>query len=509
MRLRTLLVALPIPLLPLACFSSNDSPGHDAGLDAATPMPEAAVPEASPMPEGAVPDATVEASLEASAEAAVDAPFDAGPPVVVVRVLSFAGPEPGVTVLFSDAQGNAIGTAPTDATGTAALVVPAGSQATALLGDPATGENLVTFVAVEPGDVLTVFDSTLGVTSSANVSSLPASPPPTTTYYQANAGPCVPSASFTSPPAPLSLDSTCVSTAGTFPMLVTAYDASGEVGYTFQNGNVISTDGGVADVSLTRAWATPGTEQVTGTNPPVGGDMTAVFSEVADGVPYTRTQHLTLDPDGGPTAATFSSHPGYPDFVQAEVSNLTSGSGCNIYIQAVAQRGAAVSPGAAFDVSRLLPTVIANSIDRSTPGRPTATWGALDDGGAPALASASGTFVALDWTAASVDGGPTQGGSWTLVVPPGAASVTVPALTGALAAWAPASNAFFSSSHAGYPVVITVKGDALDTYAKIRSIAGPLAPRVLGGSLQSGAAMTPPLPVDGTLWMTVFYTTPC
>jgi hypothetical protein len=502
MRARIAVGIACLPLLVPACFSSSstddtatmplDSGGE--GVDATEPQMDATMPP-PPMEAGA---------LEASPLDVVEPTPDVtvAPTTVTVVVVNDLGPEPGVPVVFQDANGAVVESAVTDASGKATATAVAGSQVTGAFG---SGVNLqlVTIEDVAPGDVLTMYDASRTTNTLVDLDSLPdAAPPSGTDSYILNIGPC--NANFPAAllPVELNLSPDCMHR-GTFPVLVQAMDSttSTEVGYAFQTGNVLATDGGGTHFSLSGAWSPPGpTQTINVSNASAALSGTAAFSEIADGVPVGKPVFFTPDADGGATL-TFQTHPGYPTAVQSEANQGTSRAGGGV-LSAIATRGAPTSDGGvtSFDLSSLLPLIDAATLDTSQPAQPVVSWTTE----AGSLASANGTIVNFTWYQPDDAGNSVQAG-WTILAPPSATNVKAPALPPLLSSWVPLAGASFSTP----PVVIVVQGSGslVPDYAHLRAqfSALPTQSSVLYNDLSMDPVI-PPLPVDGTAKLTAFTT---
>jgi hypothetical protein len=495
MRFRLVLGIAALPLALPACFSSSAGDdisysGEDSGVDAGSTAD--ATMTGPTEAAAAAPDAPVEAQAEASV-------VEAGPSFVTVVIMSDLGPEPGVSIVFQDGITSAMTTVLTDANGRATQVVGAGSQVTAVLG---TSENieLVTIEGVMPGDVLTAHDATASPFANAAVSidALPdAAAPPGTDTYVANIGNCT-SGGFNSVPVQINLSPDCAN-GGTFPVLLQALnsDDSAPLGYSYQIGNTLPLDGGVAHVSLSGAWSTASPTQAVGvTNASTTDELSGftTYSEIANGVAYGPPSYFSPDGDGG-AINTFPVHPGYPAHVQNEASQSGFRNG-GVAVSAVATRTAPSDGGAAsFDLSTLLPLLDNVTLDSSQPAQPIVSW--VTEAGS--LATANGTIVALAWSQADDAAG--ISGTWIIVAPPTVTSVQAPQLPGVLAARAPSANANFSTP----PTVIVVSGSFLQDYGQLRALFSSLPPTtsLLYDDFSEGAVV-PPLPVDGTLRLTAF-----
>ncbi|MFI5296711.1 MAG: hypothetical protein ACHREM_01325 [Polyangiales bacterium] len=423
---------------------------------------------------------------------------DAAPLPVTITVINPLGVEPGVTIAFQDATGAVLGMATTDSTGTASRVVPSGSQVTALLGSP-TSPSLITITAVEPGDVLYVFDSNFAG-ATASVAALPAPLPDAgvdaSLSFAANAGPC--STTFVTPPASLSLSSTCVN-AGKFPFLVVAEGSSfAPLSFAFQKGNSVLSDGGTTTVSLPDAWSTSTTVQtIAATNVPATGvsPETLAYSEIADGVPSTTTAPYSIADDAGVQSATFTAHGGFADSAQFEANLFAAQTGGASYL-AIAQRGPAPSTASTttFDLSTLLPMITDATVDgTTTPSQPTVTWTT-----AASLAATHGGAVTIAWSG-NPDGGASLAGTWTIVVPPSATSVQVPQLPSTASAWLPFAGAGYQT-----PVLLFAKASFWTGYSQFRAQSSSLT----AGTITYGQAIVPPLPMAGMAWVTAFAVNP-
>jgi hypothetical protein len=453
-------------------------------MDATTEaMPEeAAPPEAAP-DVGRPVDSGVDAAFDAAAEA------DAGPAPVVVTVVGAAGPEPGVLVAFDDSNGHYLSTSTTDAQGRVTQVLASGSMVTALLGDPNTYPILYTVMGVEPGDALTVVDwgsipsdygQTRAACSGLDFPNLPPAPDGGTALLT-NAGTCsayepnyIPLGGNACPSSfvgPGMGPSGCIGVGpnglAAFPALVQAFDTNDNpVGYLFQK-NVplaIPVDGGgdsgvaTQDVSLAGPWLTGMNNQtMTIANDYDGSPGFApLLSEVVGGT-LTPPAQLIATP-------TFTMHPGFADYVQAEATST-------LYFQsALAIATTLPTPTAdgtiPIDVSPLaaMPILSGVQVDATTAAQPVISWTTSSG----SLSTVTGILAFDSWDV-STDGG-TSTGTWMIVSPPTAQTqLQAPELSGAASAWAPVSGA---TIYNGNLVVWGVQGSALPTYAAVRAAAG-------------------------------------
>ncbi|MGH7271378.1 MAG: hypothetical protein ACREJ3_13195, partial [Polyangiaceae bacterium] len=360
---------------------------------------------------------------------------DAGPAPVTVRVTNLLGPESGVLIAFQDPSGQVIATGTTDSLGVVMSVVPAGSQVTAVMGwnprpmtaaliqgpgagpvtvPPPANVALVTVEGAQPGDVLAIVDPSNVAFPNPTVSidSLPdAAAPPGTAFYTVAVGNC--QSSFTAPPVQIGLTPECEAN-GVFPVLVTAQGGAdagyAPLGFTYQNGNALALDGGVAHVTMNGSWSMSMSSQtIAVTNATSDGYTYLGVGEVANGVPVSSLTSVVPDADGGATSV-FTGHPSYPAFVQSEANHQTA-TYPSQGISAIASRSMDSADGGrtTFDLSTLLPfissaTLAAGAPDSGMAASPTVSW--ETDGGS--LASADGVIVVFNWTATE-DGGTTSG----------------------------------------------------------------------------------------------------
>jgi hypothetical protein len=496
--------ALLLLLAPVGCFSASSGGGSPPGFDAAQNDAEF---DSGTTPETSVDSSTLDVTVM---EASVDAPVEAGPQPVTVVVTNAAGPEQGVPVVFQQATGAVIASATTNAAGIATQLQPAGVQVTIVLGT-AAAPSLFTIEQVAPGDTLAVYDPSADVTNAqVSVDSWSDAGPSGTASYEVDVGSC---SSFGSPPVVLFLGTSCA-VRGQFPVLVTARDTNGAaLGYAWQKGNTLPADGGVAHVAVSGAWSTTiDTQTVTTDSPPpfalANSDNGYLgFSAIANGMDTegANTYFGGIGNNDGGVTSPFPYADGYPEHLQTEanITNYgTSGSNTGVSVSAIAIRGAGDAGSATTNlaISQLLPPIQTASIDSTTnPAQPTVTW---DMGDAGSVATADGVVVAFTWSGNN-DGGFVNG-IWTIVAPPTATSVQVPALPAAQAGLAPFSGAFFSNE----PAVLIVEASFLPGYAQLRAQAGTVALTSQFNSnltfSSSSPIVVPPLPVDGTFRMTAF-----
>jgi hypothetical protein len=500
-----------VPLVPLACVSSNPTVTEvDSGgisLDSGSSSADGSVPGDSASADSSSSDAATSdgsptdgATGDGAADGAKSpdgATNDGGPGPVTVTVVTPSGPESGVTVVFQSAAGTVITSAVTGSSGSVTETVPSGSEITAILGT-AIAPSLVTIMAVEPGDSLTVLDTTAvttGPTETVDVPSLPTGAPGATTGYRVYATAVCDTDLSTSFPLVMNLEPQCATAAGLFPALAVADGPSGELAFFFQNGNNALPDGGppeggVLDLTMSGTWTTSGTQTLTASNLPttVLSEGVLAFTEVAEGLPYTQASSINVT-DAGPVTQSFASHPGYPDFVQSEVNVLASNSdivsggetGNWQSMAAIATRTSTTSP-ASFDLSQLLPIVTAAGVGYDDPTHPTVSWTTS----AP-VTTADAVIAVITWSG-------TTGGTWTIVAPATTTLLQVPSL--------PTGNTLGPPSTASYsqtPLVILMDASFWSGYADARGGVSGVMALTNQNSDYAAQAIVPPLPVDGTL----------
>jgi hypothetical protein len=501
---------------PLGCFSSTGAPPEEPD---STPPPQDGAPPAddattTPPADAGAPPADSGAKDSGPVDAGADAVvIDAGPLPLTLTVLQGGAPEPGVNVVFQDETGAVVTTAVTDTAGTVSQLVVAGSQVTALLGT--AGEpNPVTIQGVAPGDALTIADPTSSGSAPGSENVTVTLPAPTwdgsSVYESAYAGSCYNPVTY-----PLYLYSDCQTAAGEFPLLAVAVDTTTqeEIAYTYQLGNVAQPEGGLPDgatslpVVVTRPWETSAaTATIAATNPPglpydggttsTANDVQLFYYESAEGLLTSSPTALgaTID-DAGTQVQTFTMHPGYPDFIQAEVTDTANTSNGEVFAGAATRVAAqATSLATSFDLSTL-PAITGTGLDTADGGmplQPTVTWTSSGS-----LAPANGIYVSAQWfSATSTDGGIVYAsGTWTVLAPPTSTGVHLPSLPASLSEWAPAPTASFNTS----PRVAAVQASFVSGYAGFRAQFGAMP-------LLSGWQLTvPTLPVNGTVYVVGFY----
>jgi hypothetical protein len=506
-----LLLAALLPVFPLAC-SQVGEPG-EVTLEAGVPTPFY-------LPDGALPDVTLPATpsvleeagppeaapAEAAPPEAAPPPPDVAVPPVKLTVVSDFGPEPGVTILVSDASGNRLSTFMTDTTGSVSMPLAAGVNVTALLGyslvdGAALNPSLVTYMGVQPGDDLTVLDTTNRYGVSVITPTQPTDGAPHT-LYNVQVGACGQGSAYGQ--INLGLDPGCYGQ-GSFPALALGENLSCSTppcstGYAFKKGNslaVIPDGGNSPTVDLSSAlWNTDvGTQNITGVNVPdalAGATGIASYTEFASGVGFTEWQRVTrIVPDGG-VSKPFETHPQYPDFVQSEVDILVPSTHPLIRpYYSVVRRTTTPSGSESLDMSKLPPLTATAAADFST-SSPSLSWLTT----AP-VTSSVGTIVTLQFTSFN-------GLKWTFVVPPGVTSIRAPNIPSEVA------TLFDLPSKTSFPpiswYIATLTGTALADYAALRKAAGSMINLNFNPNScdETGTLLGPILPANGDLVITGF-----
>jgi hypothetical protein len=496
-----------VPAFASACFSSSAGPStadsatepDDGGTsDApAQPGPEGSTPDAAPS--DASPDAPSDAggvadvsadTYVAEAAAADAAPDMQAPPVPVVTVVvaSALGPEQGVPVVFDDGYGQVLATGTTDALGRASAAVPAGSQVTALMG-PVTAPQISTIQGVAPPDVLSFYDTsndTSGNWPDVHVAfAADAGPPPGTSDVRASIGDC-----NVSIPGDVTLSPECISASGAFPVLAIAQAGAdggyADLAYTFSKGNTLAPQDGVTNITLPGPWYTDmGYQTVGEINPPSSSSGYSDLSliAIASNVPTRASNSQDSVYYNQTPTAQFPIYPEYYDALQAE-GNVSVYEDFGLSVAGIATRGLGDAGTTTFDLSQGLPLIDSVAVDTTIPSRPILTWGAS----AGSLASADGIVAQITWQ----DGD--TSGSWTILAPGTATSITAPAVSGLAAQWVPSATASVAT-----PILFIVDADFITSYAELRTQASvfQITPNLYQGA--TGQNDAPMLPVDGTL----------
>ena len=409
------------------------------------------------------------------------APFDAGvpdsgpdapsgSPSVTVTVTGRTGPKADVRVVFHDANGAVLETKLTDASGKATSTGTLPSMASALLGTSGQRQ-IVTWTGLEDGDDLAVREPEIfaEVMVGEYEVTIPSRIDDMAARYDVHVSGCS-NGLGRGTSATVALWDTCVS-GDKSAVLVRAYDGDTQpVSHSFKKANPVPTDGGTVAV-LTGPWmpATPVT--ITATNTPEGASFHAQLLAIADGYGYEHG----FDPlaDG---SVTFFTADGFAEALQSSIM-LSSGSGRRVIAKRVAP-----GPAISFDAAQLLPEIEGMDIGGTDARRPVISWTASSTAGT------DGGIVRVFFS------GQDGGNAWTFVVPPGATSVTAPAMPPEAESFLPASdagpNAFWRQE------ATFIEADVIPSYKAFRNQQGTLFP------VRDSFFAFPVLPANGTYRMT-------
>jgi hypothetical protein len=504
-----------------ACSSGSDpdqTDHDDGGADAASPSDAAhdsslldAGP-GSPDATDARADATNgDADAEVDADAADDPvdgavaadagpDADAAPPSPVTMNVTLGGaPEPGVLVVFNDAQGAILSSGTTDATGAFAAIVPSGSQVTVVFVN--TGVRIETVTGLEPGDVLHATDlAPRSVT--LDIDSIPDNPPADAARGLVLVGSysdCAQTMGVSDTvgiPFDFAFPIGCAQSDVVSPIFL-AYDSTyTEIGYTFQknvalDGNGV--DGGGIPVNVTHPWAPSAT--MTLTTPITALPLGSLAYEESSGGTVDESSFAPgmgsqdEDMDAGIYMTTSTMHPDYPDAVQIEatVYEVQPTQAAFLSFQGRATRiPPPTSAGTlSVDLSNLLPAITAASYTGNV-GTPTAiSWTT-----AAPLSDADGLVVWFDGMNAG-----NAYATWTVFGPATATSCTLPTLPPSAANLAP------STVWAVLPTTFAVDVSFFAGYADFKTTFESFSP---GAGLLSepGFGLVPILPALGSARIT-------
>jgi len=402
----------------------------------------------------------------------------------------FGGPKPNVPVVFHDANGAVLASTTTGADGKATSDGPSTpAMATALLaGSGAEFANLVTWTALEAGDVLTVRDRTPAVSYGSYLVSFPgagipgvAAGPLDYTLYASGCG--VGQVSGTGPHE-LPLSGRCVRPSNS--VLAQARASNGAtVGYAYKKGNVPPPDGGASSLT-TNAFRAADTTTVVTANAPDAGALEVRLLQISEGAPF----ETSIGGDVQDGIATFKTASGFAEGLQASAAVTNGGA-----TLAVAKRQA--SPGTiTLDVAQALPALATATVNVANPRRPVVSWTAT----AP-LTGADGGLVRV------VFAGPReQLSQWTFVVPPSGATgtLTAPALPDALTNdWLPKADAG-ADDIGTTPEILFFESDLLPSYAALRASQATICTIGIDYALRSRQLTLPVLPQSGAVRGTYF-----
>jgi hypothetical protein len=464
-------VFLP-PALALATFIACDDSNSNNGDGGAFTFDGGNFEGSTPLP----PPAPGDSGLDAA---------DTGPLPVTVFVTSHGKPVTGIPVVAHDGAGAVLATNTTGADGKATFIGVQPSMVSALLGNAAStfgGHEIVTWLGVQPGDIILAQDVELG---GAPVGIYEVSIPNALdggNFYNGYVGAC----GGSGPPLPFQIYMTYPCVRPSNSVLVSGYDTNGGLlAYASKRAApAIATDGGVTPVAV-GAWTAPSTTNVIVSNvPPNGGSGFAHLYEIADDNGYdNQTAGL---PDG--SATPFATATGFADALQGGIRfqpNLVSGSTLTV------SKRTAVAPTLTVDFATALPSISDATLDTTDVSRPSVTIQATGS-----LTTTDGGVFFLAYYPPGADFPDT----WVFVTPPGTTTVKAPSLPASAAPWLPkAPDGGQGGTSFREPYVFFLETDTLPSYNEFRQGAGLLVP--YGGA---GTESKIILPKNGNLRITSF-----
>ena len=368
----------------------------------------------------------------------------------------------------------------------------------------------MTIAGVKPGDVLKIADGRYaGKDGVAEVTfkAYEQADASVSDYYM-NTGGCGTDTSGAAGTFDYGVNSGCTNSTGQFPVIVTAMGSVEALAWLSGKGQVVANDAGAAaPVNLDAvAWSTKfGAQSVTLVDAPDSLSAYTSFSEFASAdlvssVAYGYTNFETASLDAGVVQSTYTSHPGFGDFDQAEADyGVTQPHGDSVF--AIADRIDAVTVASpvtnhTIDLNDGLPAITGVTTSATNAVRPAFTWTS-----ASSLSAAAATFVQAQWTDPLDDAGDLRTGNWTIIVAGSQTSVTAPLI--------PAASGFGPMATATWPnyapTLLSLNGDRLrDVRRDPRASAAELAPTLSA----SNTPLIPALPADGRARVTAFFPVP-
>lgn len=434
-------------MVPFACVNSSSSPLGQQPFDGGDRF-DSRVDYDGALPDGALPD-LVQPPPPDGGDAA-----DAAPTTATVTVLGTnALPKAGVAVVFQDATGAVVEAKTTDAFGRASRSVVDGSMVTVATGGSGRRE-LFTFLGIKNGAQILAFDVDIGSTAQPTFSvDVPLPLPVGTLSYSAQAGDCA-SAILGQGPVTVYLQQRCQN-GGKSPIVAFGYDdGSNKSVWSFQKGNALATDGGVAQVTGLPAWSsTFGTFGITTTNAPAA--LQAVSFSTAETVGGVPLHSDSAGPvTGGTASVQMRMLPGYADAFQSQASVQTFAQligSWSFISKAVAPPASGATQ--AYDLAQLMPAFTGVTVDATDAAHPKMVWTSV----AP-FTGADGGFARIPWSART-DAGVSETNGWTFVFPASTTNLQGPQLPASLDAWVPPTGVGISA-----PVVAFVEEDDIPGY---------------------------------------------
>ena len=435
----------PLGLAAFAFACEDDPSGNPT-----TGFPEAGLTDTNrPPTDGSTPD-----------DANPDSPVT--PKGVTVLATGRLGPVANLTVLFHDATGAITETKKTGADGKATSVPsPVPAMATIIMGEGTTRRRLLTWTGVADGDELPVIvkeDLNLGTVDVT----LANQPDAGSFGYYAHVGLCSHSAGFGGEPFTMTnLYYGCARGGGAF-LLRATDDSDVTQAFAFKKPITLDSDGGTTAVTP-GAWV-PAVAISLNVSNTTNISGIGVFSQIANNTPFrdTNSNH-DRKPLGDTYSATF--YGAGPTFADAyNATAVFPGANPNNE-RIIGRRFPTSTTSVTLDANTLPPELTGASVDETDKRRPIAKWTGTTTG-------LKGGVVQLYWYDFMSDGMTT---GWTIVVPPNAAEVKVPALPATLENILPSPDAGQTSWD---PVPKVAFGDStlLPDYTAFRKIQGAVFP---------------------------------
>lgn len=342
---------------------------------------------------------------------------------------------PGLKVVFNDAQGAVTTEAMTDGDGKATATVNVGAMITVAV----SASELITITGVNPGETVLLknpppFDDT--TVSTVNFGS--SQEATNKSYYRADLGDdlYVTAINMTQGARTLDLYRSNLDAAGKFHMVAATYDAANKIiSYAFVT-NFTPTMGGTTTVTFPSNYRSDVVNMnVTLSGAPADANLMVVNSaNEQSGLLFAPSSFAGADNSsvaGGNAAVIVPYLGSFGDFVQtsAEVRFATPGTETFTYTRRVPR------PAGAFVIdAATTPRLGGAALDTTTPTRPVASWTIAGDG-----AAGDANIVRITWRDAG-------GGSfaWYTYVAPDATSITMPAVSAAMAPQAPSQTSIFT-----------------------------------------------------------------
>lgn len=419
--------------------------------DDATNNPSPNLPEA-----GAFDSSRDPSDSSTQQDANPDAPVT--PKGVTVVATRRTLPASNITVLFHDATGAITETKKTGADGKATSVPsPTPAMATIIFGEGTITRRLLTWTGVADGDELPAIVPEDLYIGNVDVTLAGAVPDAGAAQFESFVGGCAYYAGFVIEPWSMPVYQGCVRGGGAL-LVRAADDGDQTVAFAFKKPITLDPDGG-ALAATTGAWVAPVNVNLTVSNTTnISGQ--GVFSQIASNTVFTSRGAL-----GDTYSRAFqAAGPTFADGYNATAS-FAGASFSNQRI--IGRRVPTSTTSVTLDANTLPPELTGSSLDEADKRRPIAKWTGSTTG-------LKGGIVRLYYFNPMADGETT---GWTLVVPPTATEVKIPALPASLDNILPSPDAGASSWDAS-PKVAFADSTLLPDYGTFRKIQGIVFPTV-------------------------------